>query len=238
MQLRRLRVCCLPRRANPPTPLHSTRYSVRVVTPLQALCSSRARARSLEACKANMLIINCALKRAARSAVPLSQGRPSSKLQLGNSGKKSASRFGHCLLRNVWVSSFVNQVDLAGYAPRYLGGHHQPHSRDAHFNDNCVCIALRARSAAFAPDMHEVYKAKWASRPVTSCKNPTGPLIIPQEAIAVLAAIAERYVHSPPPPSILIDGYTLLHENERHLPFVCGQICTRLMRVHMTAKNH
>ena len=55
------------------------------------------------------------------------------------------------------------QVDLAGYAPRYLGGHHQPRSRDAHFNDNCVCIALRARSTAFAPDMHEVYKAKWVS---------------------------------------------------------------------------
>ena len=61
-------------------------------------------------------------------------------------------------------SSLVNQVDLEGYAPRYLGGHHQPRARDAHFNDNCVCIALRARSTAFAPDMHEVYKAKWVSR--------------------------------------------------------------------------
>ncbi len=55
------------------------------------------------------------------------------------------------------------QVDLAGYAPRYLGGHHQPRSREAHFNDNCVCIALRARSTVFTPDMHEVYQAKWAS---------------------------------------------------------------------------
>ncbi len=94
----------------------------------------------------------------------------------------------------------MSQVDLAGYAPRYLGGHHQPRSRDAHFNDNCACIAVRARSTAFTPDMHEVYKAKW-------------------EPIANLVAIAEHYIKSPPSPSDLIEGHTLVHRAERQAPF-------------------
>jgi hypothetical protein len=45
------------------------------------------------------------------------------------------------------------EVDLEGY--------HESRSRDAQTNDNLVCLAMRARSTAFAPDMQEVFKAKW-----------------------------------------------------------------------------
>jgi 8-oxo-dGTP pyrophosphatase MutT (NUDIX family) len=72
--------------------------------------------------------------------------------------------FHHFSLQETFTN-ILSKIDLAAYAPRYLGGHHQPRSRDAHFNDNSVCIALRARSTAFAPDMHEVHAAKWASSP-------------------------------------------------------------------------
>jgi hypothetical protein len=34
-------------------------------------------------------------------------------------------------------------------------------SYDAQTNDNLVCLAMRAHSTAFAPDMQEVFKAKW-----------------------------------------------------------------------------
>ena len=54
-----------------------------------------------------------------------------------------------------------------------------------------------------------------------------------QEPIARLSAIAERYAHSTPPPTILVDGSALLHENERQNPFpfrfitTCGVHDTR-----------
>ncbi len=53
------------------------------------------------------------------------------------------------------------EVDLDGYAPRCLGGYHLPRSRDDIVNDNLKCLALRARSTVFTPDMQEIHRAKW-----------------------------------------------------------------------------
>jgi 8-oxo-dGTP pyrophosphatase MutT (NUDIX family) len=53
------------------------------------------------------------------------------------------------------------EVDLDGYAPRCLGGYHLPRSRDNIVNDNLKCLALRARSTVFTPDMQEIHRAKW-----------------------------------------------------------------------------
>ncbi len=43
----------------------------------------------------------------------------------------------------------------------YLGGHHQPKSRDNAFNDNVSCIALRAAVNEFTVDNKEICKARW-----------------------------------------------------------------------------
>ncbi len=108
------------------------------------------------------------------------------------------------------------EVDLDGYPPRYLGGYHLPRSRDDVINDNLICLALRARSTVFTPDMKEIHRAKWV---MPSCiwHHPLALLIsYLQVPIAELAAIAELY---------LFDGKdfdgkdaaTLVHEQERCL---------------------
>ena len=56
------------------------------------------------------------------------------------------------------------QVSLSvdtSFKPLYLGGHHQPKSRDNLFNDNVSCIALRAASSSFSVDGKEISKARW-----------------------------------------------------------------------------
>ncbi len=50
-----------------------------------------------------------------------------------------------------------------GFTPLYLGGHHQPKSRDDLFNDSVSCIALRASSKSFAVDNKEISRARWFS---------------------------------------------------------------------------
>lgn len=194
---------------------------------VQALCPPRPRARPLEACENTPPIdINETVTRqqVSGAAEPGSSVVDTAVRELMEevSVEVATSCLHHISI--LWSSSFANQVDLAGFAPRYLGGHHQPRSRHAHFNDNCVCIALRARSTAFAPDMHEVYKAKWASAPLLWENRRRASLRLSQEPIAALADIAQRYTHCPPPPSVLIDGHTLLHDNERSFPAfsLCG----------------
>ena len=49
----------------------------------------------------------------------------------------------------------------ASFPPLYVGGHHQPMSRDNLFNDNVSCIALRAASSSFCVDGKEISKARW-----------------------------------------------------------------------------
>ena len=49
----------------------------------------------------------------------------------------------------------------SSFTPLFLGGHHQPRSRDDLFNDNVSCIALRATSKHFAVDNKEISRARW-----------------------------------------------------------------------------
>lgn len=47
------------------------------------------------------------------------------------------------------------QVSVAidsSFTPLFLGGHHQPRSRDNLFNDNVSCIAFRAKNKEFSVD--------------------------------------------------------------------------------------
>ena len=107
-------------------------------------------------------------------------------------------------------------VDLVGYAPRCLGGYHQPRSRDGIVNDNLKCLALRACSTVFTPDMQEVHRAKW----VILSHFWHHPLVLLifylQFPIAELAAVAELHLHSDAHFDGT-DGANLIHEQERCL---------------------
>ncbi len=46
----------------------------------------------------------------------------------------------------------VSVVIDSSFTPLFLGGHHQPRSRDNLFNDNVSCIAFRATSKQFSVD--------------------------------------------------------------------------------------
>ena len=108
------------------------------------------------------------------------------------------------------------EVDVAGYTPRYLGGHNAPRSRDAVINDNVACIALRARSTSFTPDMQEIHTAKWVNVPFPSFEQHPHGLLIPrlQFPIAELTAVAELHMHSD---AHIIDCTSVLHNQDRCL---------------------
>ena len=107
-------------------------------------------------------------------------------------------------------------VDLVGYAPRCLGGYHLPRSRDGIVNDNLKCLALRACSTVFSPDMQEVHRAKWVI-PSHFWHHPLVLLIFYlQFPIAELAAVAELHLHSDAHFDGT-DGANLIHEQERCL---------------------
>jgi hypothetical protein len=113
------------------------------------------------------------------------------------------------------------EVDVAGYTPRYLGGHNAPRSRDAIINDNVACIALRARSTSFTPDMEEIHTAKWVNVPLSSFGQHPHDVLIPrlQFPISELTAVAELHMHSD---AHIIDSITVLHNQDRCMNRIAG----------------
>lgn len=186
---------------------------------VQALCPPRPRARPLEACENTPLIdINETVTReqVSGAAEPGSSVVDTAVRELMEEVSVEVRPPHACItfqfcglhhLRTRWISPALPPVILAATTS---------HAAARRTSMTIACASLCARAPLLLPRICTRFtrpsgQVHWENRRRASSR-------VSQEPIAALVDIAQRYTHCPPPPSVLIEGHTLLHDNERSFP--------------------